>query len=109
MDESWSFCYDPLSRQGSYEWVTPGAPRPQIARIERATVKVMLSIWWDCDGGIMQKFIPDGHGINAQLHLEMIRELREKIRRRRPVRWACQNWRIQQDNGVVACFMFAHL
>ncbi len=68
MDESWFFCYDPLSHQGSSEWVAPGAPRPQIVCIERATVKVMLSIWWDCDGVIMRKFIPDGCGINAQFN-----------------------------------------
>ncbi len=99
MDESWFFCYDPMSKQSSSEWIPPGGQRAQIPRHEHATLKVMLSIFWDCDGVIMKEFIPDGLGIDAQLHLRLLRKLREKIRCHRPARWARQNWRIQQDNA----------
>ncbi len=99
MDESWFFVYDPHSRQASCQWLAPGATRPQIPCLERATVKVMLSIFWDSEGVLLKEFVADGRGIDADLHLVLLRQLREKIRRKRPARWACQNGRIQQDNA----------
>ncbi len=79
MDESWFFCYDPASHQASCEWVAPGAERPHIPWLERVTMKIMMSVFWDSQGVIFREFIPRGQGVTAHVHLRMLRKLCEKL------------------------------
>ncbi len=99
MDESWFWIYDPQSRQACSGWLAPGAARPQKPRLERAMLKVMLTIFWDLQGMVMREFIEDSRGITAQVHLQLLRRLREKVRCQHPQVWINDTWRIQQDNA----------
>lgn len=46
-DESWIFSYDPVSKQATSVWIHPREIRPQKVRLECATQKVMLLLFFD--------------------------------------------------------------
>ena len=44
-DESWSYGYDPETKQASSQWKTPTSPRPKQARQVRSNVKTILNVF----------------------------------------------------------------
>ncbi len=98
-DESWFFCWDPEAKRSSAQWIAAGQPRPSKVRTERSTVKVMLIAFIDKRGLIYRHFVPDGRGINAQLYLQVLKNFREALRRKRPLVWRAQRWGLLQDNA----------
>ncbi len=87
-DESWIFACDPASHQATSVWLSTGETHPQKVRLERVTVKVMLILFFDSEGIILKRYIPQGHSINADVYLMVMRQLCNGIRRRRPQLWA---------------------
>ncbi len=83
-DESWFFTYDPSNRQITASWLKKGQKRPQKPRLNRFAQKVMLVVFWDVNGIIHREFIPRGHGIGAELYLQILKHLRAAMGRRRP-------------------------
>ena len=50
--------------------------------------------------GIVQKeFVPPGQTVNGKFYYEVLKRLREGIRRKRPDRWKNNNWFIHHDNA----------
>ena len=80
-DESWFHCWEPGSRQSSSQWIQPGLERrPTKVRIERSGRKLMLVLFFDCYGVVHREFVPDGHGINGETYLEIMKRLWEAVR-----------------------------
>ena len=46
--------------------------------------KVMLTVFWDMQGVILQKFQPHGENVNAASYCTTLQELRQAIRRKQP-------------------------
>ena len=86
-DESWCYGYDPETKQTSNQWKTPTSPRPKKARQVRSNVKTMLIVFFDVRGIVHREFVPPGQTVNQKFYLEVLRRLRENVRRKRPELW----------------------
>jgi hypothetical protein len=59
-DETWCFTYDPEKKRQSSEWVGETSPRPKKLKIQRSRVKNMLIIFFESQGVMHKKFVPEG-------------------------------------------------
>ena len=48
-DESWVYGYDIETKAQSSQWKRPEEPRPKKARQVRSNVRVLLSVFFDCN------------------------------------------------------------
>jgi len=83
-DESWVYGYDPETNQQSSQWKGPTSPRPKKGRQVRRKTKVILLAVFDSEGIIHLEYAPDGQTINKEFYVEVLRRLRESVRRKRP-------------------------
>ena len=49
-DESWVYGYDIETKAQSSQWKRPEEPRPKKARKVRSNVKIILNVFFDCNG-----------------------------------------------------------
>ncbi|GBN83666.1 hypothetical protein AVEN_109359-1 [Araneus ventricosus] len=49
--------------------------------------------------GFSYEFIPEGQTVNKELYLEILKRLRDAVRRKRPEKWATNNWFLLHDNA----------
>ena len=54
------------------------------ARQVRSNVKVLLTVFFDYHDVVHQEFLPQGRTVNKEYYLEVMRRLREAIRKKRP-------------------------
>ena len=97
-DESWVYGYDPETKQQSSQWKRPVEPRPKKARQSRSHVKSMLIIFFDCEGAVRYEFAPRGQTINKEYYVEVLKSLRDAVRRKRPRFWSSGDWLLHHDN-----------
>ena len=81
------------------QWKTQNSPRPKKARVSRWQVKTMLVCFFDHKGIVHYKFIAQGQTVNQQCYLEVLRRLRESVRRKRPRLWP-DKWILHHDNAA---------
>ncbi len=98
-DESWFFCYELETKRSTSAWLSKNEDRPPKPVRDRYVRKVMLIIFWDSQGVVHREFVPDGKGVNAQVYLQTMRQLREKIRRHRLPFWCRQNFWLHHDGA----------
>ena len=84
-DESWVFQYDPETKRQSRQWKSVSSPRPEKARMQRSQVKVMLITFFDHQGMVHHKFVPQGQTVNH--YKEVLTRLVNKIRQKRRPSW----------------------
>jgi len=97
-DESWWFGYDPETKRASSQWKTLTSPRPKIARQVRSNVKTMHIVFFDVQGIMHREFVPPGQTVNPEFYLEVLRQLRENVRRKRPKLQRLGEWFLHQGN-----------
>ena len=98
-DETWVYGYDPETKVQSSVWKTPSSPRPKKARQSRSKVKVMLTVFFDSEGVVHFEYAPDGQTVNKEYYLEVLRRLRDAVRRKRPTKWSSGDWHLHHDNA----------
>ena len=69
------------------------------ARQVRSNVKVMLTCVFDSRGIVHHEYAPEGQIINKEYYLEILRHLRDAVRRKRPNMWAAKNFQLHHDNA----------
>jgi hypothetical protein len=62
-------------------------------------VKLMLICFFDIDGIIRKEFVPPGQTVNAKFYCDVMRRLREDMRRKQPGKWRKNNWVLHHDNA----------
>ena len=72
------------------QWMGKGSPRPKKARMIRSKIKVMSLVFFDWKGIVHHKFVPRGQMVNKQLYQEVLRRLRDALRRKRAEFWENQ-------------------
>ena len=65
----------------------------------RSKTKVMLLAFFDSEGIIHHKYIPDGQTINKEFYLEVLRRLCESVRRKRLEKWWDGDWILYHDSA----------
>jgi len=83
-DEKWVYGYDPDTKQHSSQWKSPNSPWSKKARQVRSNVKSMLIVFFDVQGTVHKEFVPPGQTVNGKYYCEVLKRLREGIRRKRP-------------------------
>jgi len=83
-DETWCLQCDPKTKRQSMQWKTQNSPRPKKARVFRSQVKTMLVCFFDHKGIIHYELNAQRQKVNQQFYLEVLRRLRESVRRKRP-------------------------
>ncbi|UYV78256.1 hypothetical protein LAZ67_16000691 [Cordylochernes scorpioides] len=98
-DEAWVYGYDVETKAQSSQWKLPNEPRPKKARQVGSNVKVLLTVFFDCRGVVHHEFLPQGRTVNEEYYLQVMRNLREAIRQKRPDLWKNKNWLLHHDNS----------
>ncbi|UYV67290.1 hypothetical protein LAZ67_5000135, partial [Cordylochernes scorpioides] len=98
-DEAWVYGYDVETKAQSSQWKLPHEPRPKKARQVRSNVKVLLTVFFDFRGVVHHEFFPQGRTVNKEYYLQVMRNLREAIRQKRPDLWKNKNWLLHHDNA----------
>ncbi|KAJ4428902.1 hypothetical protein ANN_25896 [Periplaneta americana] len=98
-DETWCYLYDPVPKRQSSEWKSKTSPRKQKFPRDTSKGKVMLEVFFDSQGLIHHEFIPEGHTVTKELYVEILRRLRDAVRRKRPEKWVENNWLLMHDNS----------
>jgi len=97
-DESIVYAYDPETKLQSSQWKIPGSPRPTKARMQKSKLKMMLICFSDQEGIVHREFVPPAMTVNADSYCDVLRRLRENVRRKRPQKWRNQYLIIHRDN-----------
>ncbi len=63
--------------------------------------KVMLIVFWNLQGVIHREFVADGKGVDRHVYLRTMRELHEKLHRRRPDFWRRQSFWLHHDGAPI--------
>jgi len=59
----------------------------------------MLLALFDSEGIVNHKYALDGQTINREFYVEVLRRLRESVRRKRPEEWRDGDWILHHDNA----------
>ena len=59
----------------------------------------MLICFFDQEGFVHREFVPPGMTVNADFYCDVLRRLRENVRRKRPQKWQNQKLTIHHDNA----------
>ena len=59
----------------------------------------MLICFFDQKGIVHKEFVPPGQAVNAAVYVEVLRRLRENVRRKRPDQWQNNTWLLHHDNA----------
>lgn len=84
MDETWVYHHDPESKQEAKEWCEPGSSAPKRVRVQKSAKKVLASVFWDAKGILFIDYLQTGKTINSDYYCNLLNQLDEKIRERRP-------------------------
>ncbi len=84
-------------------WLEAGEHRQSKVHKEISVKKVMVAVFWDAKGIIHCEFVPEGRSVNAVLYHDMLRRLREAVRRKHPDIWrnCCTQFWLQHDGAPV--------
>ena len=58
-----------------------------------------LIFFFDSRGVVHHEYAPQGQNINKEYYLEVLRRLRDAVRRKRPDLWAAGTWQLHHDNA----------
>lgn len=98
-DETWIFGYDPETKVQSSQWITPKrSPIPKKARMQKSNIKCMLLLFFDDEGVVHHEFMPRGSTVNSLFYRDVLRRVREDVRRKRPSKWK-NGWLLHHDNA----------
>jgi hypothetical protein len=98
-NESWVYGYDPGTKAQSSQWKSPSSPRPKKARQVRRKVKAMLTVFFYYRGVVHHEYAPEGQNVNKQYYQEVLRRLRDAVRRKKPDLRESPNWQWHHDNA----------
>lgn len=65
----------------------------------RSNVKVMLTVFFDFNGIVHHEFLKQGQTVNKEYYLQVLRRLREAIRKKRLDLWKNSSWLLHHDNA----------
>ena len=83
-DETWVHHYDPENKSQSKEYRHTGSPGPKKFKVVSSAKKVLMTVFWDCDGLIHMEFLEHGSTVNSDRYIETLRKLRARLTRVRP-------------------------
>jgi [histone H3]-lysine36 N-dimethyltransferase SETMAR len=84
VDETWLPYYNPETKAQSKVWVAKGEARPVKAKATPSAGKVMVTVFWDCEGVILVDPLAHGATINADRYVHSLELPQKELRKSRP-------------------------
>ena len=100
-DESWIYCYDPETKRQSSQWKPAGSPRAKKPRQSKSTLKLLMIPFFNSIGMIYMHWVPTRQTVNKEYYVEVLREFRNRFRRKWPALFKSGQWYFHQDNAPV--------
>ena len=72
-------------------------------------MKVLLTVFFDCNGVVYHEFLSEGRTVNKEYCLEVMRLLCEAIRQKPTELWKNQSWILHHDNVLVHTSMLVRM
>jgi histone-lysine N-methyltransferase SETMAR len=94
-DESWAHHYDPENKRQSMEYRHKNSPSPKKFKVVASAGKVMMTIFWDCEGVVHTEFLKHGNTVNSDRYVTTLQKLRARLLRVRVGKHAV----LQHDNA----------
>ena len=60
------------------------SPTPKKVKVTLSAGKVMASVFWDAQGLLLVDYRQKGYAVNGQYYSDLLRRLRENIKKKRP-------------------------
>ena len=97
-------CYEMLKTAfGDKLWVVPkhfsGFPGLMQAELRLMMTKVLVDQCPVQKGIVQKEFLPPGQTVNAAFYVEVLKRLRENVRRKQPDQWWNNTWLLHHDNA----------
>jgi len=80
MDETWLYHYDPETKQQSMEWRHSNSPRSKKFRVQKSSLKVLASTFWDEDGILLIDYLPKCQTINVEYYWSLLVQLKDILK-----------------------------
>ena len=93
------FQYDPESKCQSMHWNSPSSPRQKKAQQSKSKFKAMMIVFIGIRGIVHVDWVPESQTVNQVYYKEVLANLHEWVRRRRPEMWKNSSWVLHQDNA----------
>ena len=100
-NESSIYCYDPEPKRQKSQWKHAGSPRPEKARQNKSTHKLLMIPFFDSTGMIYMHWVLTGQTVNKEYYVEVLREFRKRFHQKRPALFKLGQWYFHQDNAPV--------
>lgn len=84
MGETWIYHHDPKLKQEQLQWTEAGCSAPKQVKHTRSARKVMALVFWDAKGILLIDYLEKGKTINSEYYCNLLDQLDEKIREKRP-------------------------
>ena len=97
-DEIWVYGCGVETEVHSSHWMGKLSPRPKKARQSCSNVKVMLIVFFIGRVIVHYEFVPCGETVNKEFYLNVLKHLREAVRRKMPKAWTNNTWMLHHDN-----------
>lgn len=82
-DETWVHHFEPLNQQEAKEWTRVGEQPRARARHQQRAGKVLLTIFWDQRGILLNDYLQQGQTVTGQYYAALVARLREAIKQKR--------------------------
>jgi hypothetical protein len=80
------------------EWHCSVQGRPEMARQAKSKVKSMLIIFFEIKRIVHKEFVQAGQTVNSAYYCDVLKLLRENVRRLRRELWRQNNWLLHHDS-----------
>jgi len=94
-----AYSEDAMGRTQVFDWFRRFEEGRKKGHRVRSKTKVMLLAFFDSEGIVHHEYAPDGQTINKEFYLEVLRRLRESVRRKRREKWRDGDWILHHDNA----------
>jgi len=78
-DETWVSHITPEPKQQSLHWKHTGSPKRKNFKQTISTRKIMFTVFWDRQGVLLVKFLPQDTTIDSAVYCETLKKLRRAI------------------------------
>lgn len=80
-DETWVHHFEPETKRQSMEWRHAYSPQKKKFKTVPSAGKVMMTVFWDCEGVILIDVMPKGSTINSEAYVKTLDKLKQRFRR----------------------------
>ena len=72
-DETWVHYHQPETKKPSKEWRHTSSPKPKQFRTQPSAGKVMLTVFWDERGVILEPYMPRGNTVTSATYTDLLK------------------------------------